>query len=247
MIIIAVYIFLAALCAAYGASVASIKSGSSFYMIWYAAAAVFLILAACRRLSLWSRLDPILRRGILCALIAGLAVFVGVEGIIAREFFRPVQPGLDYIIVLGAQIRSDGPSVVLLRRLEKAADYLQENPGTTCIVTGAQGANEPSSEAEAMAAWLMDAGIDSARILREDRARNTIQNIRYSMELIPDPTAPVGILTNSFHVFRGVSIARKQGLINASGIAATSYPFYLPNNMLREFFGVVKDFLAGNL
>lgn len=35
--------------------------------------------------------------------------------------------GLDYIIVLGAQVRKDGPSPVLKYRLDKAVEYLNEN------------------------------------------------------------------------------------------------------------------------
>ena len=247
MIAVFICIILSILCAAYGASVASIKSGSSFYMIWYAAAVVFLMLAVGHKLSLWHRCNRALRGVVLTLLVVALAVFVGIEGIIASQFFKPAEPNLDYVIVLGAQIRTDGPSVVLLKRLERAERYLKENPNTVCIVTGGQGANEPTTEAQAMAAWLVDAGIDESRIIQENRAVNTVQNIRYSMEFIPEKDANVGILTNSFHIFRGVAIAKKQGLVNASGVAAKSYPFYLPNNMLREFFGVVKDFVVGNL
>ena len=54
-------------------------------------------------------------------------------------------------------------------------------------------------------------------------------------------------LTNNFHVTRAAALARKQGLTNVYAIAAPSDPAYLPNNMFREFFGLTKDFLAGNL
>ena len=33
----------------------------------------------------------------------------------------------------------------------------------------------------------------------------------------------------------------------AEGIAAGSKLFYLPNNMPREFFGVIKDLICGNM
>ena len=63
-----------------------------------------------------------------------------------------------------------------------------------------------------------------------------------------DPAADsVGIVTNNFHLFRACGIARKSGIEHISAILAPSTPLYLPNNLLREFLGVVKDTLAGNL
>ena len=57
----------------------------------------------------------------------------------------------------------------------------------------------------------------------------------------------VAIVTNDYHLFRGMAIARKQGIAHVSGIAAGATPWYLPNNMARESFGLAKDFVFGNL
>lgn len=114
-------------------------------------------------------------------------------------------------------------------------------------MTGGQGANEPFTEAEGMRDYLVNIGIDESRIILEPRALNTQQNIAYSKALMDSPEASVGIVTNNFHVFRGVGLAKKQGLTDTCGIAAPSNPLYLPNNVLREYFGITKDFLAGNL
>ena len=54
-------------------------------------------------------------------------------------------------------------------------------------------------------------------------------------------------MTNNFHVFRAVKIAEKLGLENVCGIAAKSNTLYLPNNMLREYGGILKDWMAGNV
>ena len=153
---------------------------------------------------------------------------------------------MDYVIVLGAQIYEYGPSVVLRYRLDKTIEYLQENPETICIVSGGQGENEPFTEAEGMANYLMQKGIDKDRIRKEESSQNTIQNIRFSMALMEEGSS-VGIITNNFHLFRALAIAKKQGLSNCVGIPADSKAIYLPNNMLREFFGILKDFCVGNL
>lgn len=115
--------------------------------------------------------------------------------------------GLDYIIVLGAQVRKDGPSPVLKYRLDKAVEYLNENPDTVCIVSGGQGSNEPWTEAEGMAQYLQEKGIDTARILTEDQSQTTEQNITNSKMLMKEG-ASVGIVTNNFHVFRALQIAK---------------------------------------
>ena len=100
--------------------------------------------------------------------------------------------------------------------------------------------------------YLVAHGISGQQILMEDKALNTVQNIRYSVDLLNEQSIDlrkrkVGIVTNNFHVFRGVSIAKKQGFEQVCGISAGSHPYYLPNNMLREFCGVCKDKLFGNL
>ena len=171
----------------------------------------------------------------------GFLFFVLVEGVILKGFFYSGKPGLDYIIVLGAQVREYGPSVVLKYRLDRAYEYLKDNPETVCIVSGGQGYNEPCPEADVMKEYLVDRGIEASRILKEDQSHNTAENLQFSKDLVAGSDASVGIVTNNFQAFRGVTIAKKRGFEDASGIPAGSHPLYLPNNMLREFFGVIKD------
>lgn len=56
----------------------------------------------------------------------GLLVFCIVEGCVISQMHADGREGLDYIIVLGAQVRKDGPSPVLKYRLDKAVEYLNE-------------------------------------------------------------------------------------------------------------------------
>ena len=53
----------------------------------------------------------------------------------------------DYIIVLGAGLKGDTPSLALERRLEKAAEYMNKNGNAIAIVSGGQGKGETISEA----------------------------------------------------------------------------------------------------
>lgn len=49
------------------------------------------------------------------------------------------------------------------------------------------------------------------------------------------------------HLFRALQIAKAQGLEGVCGIAADSSVLYLPNNILRECLGIMKDWLMKNI
>lgn len=177
-------------------------------------------------------------------MILVVMVLMGIFCILmASEFSAKGKKNLDYIIVLGAQVRDTGVSKVLKYRLDVAKEYLDENLNTICIVSGGQGANELCTEAEAMADYLFSQGIEKDRILLEDKSRNTEENIRYSRKLMREEYDGVGIVTNNFHVFRSVQIAKNQGLKDVYGIAADSNIWYLPHNMLRECGSILKYYV----
>ena len=249
---IVIYVILGVLFCSYGVSVRMVGSGTGFFMIWFTAGILCFLLAAAVKVNLWEKVPHVLRVISFALFGVILLLFVIVEGMLLCHFSDKGEEKLDYIIVLGAQIYDSGPSVVLKYRLDTAAEYLKENPETVCVVTGGQGYNEPYTEAMGMKNYLVSRGIPETRIIVEDRALNTVQNIRYSTELLADRSVDlkekrVGIVTNNFHVYRGVSIARKQGFSHVCGISAGSHPYYLPNNLLREFCGVCKDKMFGNL
>ena len=94
---------------------------------------------------------------------------------------------------------------------------------------------------------LLRLGIPPERIVQENRSRSTAENIRFSYELMSGQTARVGVLSNNFHIFRAVAIARKQGNHPVCGIAAPYSGVLLPHYMVREFMTLVVDKLRGNL
>ena len=192
-------------------------------------------------------LPLLLWRVVLGLTCLGIVYFCIVEVPIVKNARTDPDPERPYLIVLGAQVRPSGLSVALKSRLDAAYDYLIENENTTCIVSGGQGPNEPMTEADAMAGYLIERGLDPNRIIRENQSTNTSENIRNSMSFINPANDHVAIVTNDYHLFRGMAIARKQGIAHVSGIAAGATPWYLPNNMARESFGLAKDFVFVNL
>ena len=240
-------LILGLLCLIYGLIVAIAGSGGTkFFVVWICIAVILFSLAGLLYMGMWNRIPQMIRWifGILCGVF--FLSFLVIEGMVIRQMHAQGEKNLDYVIVLGAQVHADKPSVVLKYRLDEAILYLNENPETICIVSGGQGKNEPYSEAYGMEKYLTENGIDKERILLEDKSKTTEENLSNSRKYIPED-ATVGIITNDFHMFRALQIAEKQGLSNVCGIAADSTRFYLPNNMFREYLAEIKFLLKCKL
>lgn len=186
-------------------------------------------------------------------IICGAAVFLLVEGNICFADKGKVTGKADYMIVLGAQVKGRTVSRALKNRLDTAFKYLQENPQTTVIVSGGQGRGEEITEALAMRNYLADKGIDTERILLEDKSVNTYENLVNSRRIIDSretsgsASVKVIIVTNKFHVFRALSLARTQGIEKVQGLGAPNGDILTLHYYVREFFGVGKDVLQGNM
>ena len=222
--------------------------GTKFFLIWGVMAVGFAGLSwLLWKPGLCERIPRVLRIGFIAVVMVGVLLLVIVEGLIFSQFGARAQGDADYMIVLGAQWKNGYPSYVLQKRLDAAIVYLKENPDTIVIVSGGQGSNEPISEAEGMAGYLQDAGIDAERIVQEDQSTSTSENLEFSAGYLNKAEDRVVIVTSDFHVYRAMKIASKKGYAQVAGLSAGSYPAMLPNNLLREFFGVVKDFVVGNM
>lgn len=221
--------------------------GSLFHFVWLLLSIGFAGIIFVYKTGIVHKIPIWIRRsGILCVII-GLVVFAVVECMILSGFVQKKQTEVDYLIVLGAQLRTNGPSRVLQYRLDKAIEYLNENPDTMVIVSGGQGSNEPDTEANGMKKYLMEKGIAEKRILKEDASTNTYENLKFSSRYVDLEKDSIGVVSNDFHVFRATRIAKKAGYKEVYGIPAKSYwPLQL-NNMTREGLAVIKDWLVGNL
>lgn len=244
-----IMIFLGILCVGYFAGIAVYAGLSSkFPFIWAAAGLCFWAVAW-----LLHQKFPVPAglkiAGLVCAGSA-ILVFAAVELLIIGSMMQKPDSDLDYIIVLGAQVKGNKPSLSLQYRIDEAAEYLKKNPDTKAILSGGKGAGETISEAQCMKEALIKQGISEERLLEEDKSTNTKENIEYSYKFIAsdsDTDIKVGIVTNNFHIYRGTAIARRKMECRIQGIPARSNAFLQLNYLVREFFGLVKDKLQGNL
>lgn len=124
-----------------------------------------------------------------------------------------LKPGkADAIIVLG-YVSKDGQIHPLLReRLDEAYKrFRQYGHGYIIVSGGAVGSRH--SEAELMKKYLVEKGVPAESVLKEEKSRNTVQNLIYSKQLMEQyQLNSFMVITNLFHVRRTKYIMHRLGM-----------------------------------
>ena len=179
----------------------------------------------------------------------GLLIIGVTEAIVIHASFGSPEEEVEYMVVLGAKVNADGPSVSLWDRIRGAYEYLEEHPDVIAVVSGGQGTDEPITEAECMYRELVSLGIDPKRIWREEEATSTWENLQFSLDLIESRTGTrptkLGVLSSEYHLFR-TSLFAKACNVEFVGIPArTSRTSQAINHFMREVAGVWHYLLLG--
>lgn len=148
----------------------------------------------------------------------------------------------DYLIILGAKVNGENPSLSLKYRIDAAAMYAKENENTILIASGGQGPGEDITEAEAIKRVLVEKGISESRIYLEDRSTSTYENIKFSKEFIPEDAKLGIVVTNDYHLYRSIQIARDADL-KVEGLPAKTPQITLLKAYSREYLSVTKYYL----
>ena len=177
----------------------------------------------------------VVKRVFTVLLCIGILILGVTEALIIKASLGDPDPGCKYVVVLGAKVRHDGPSVSLQNRIDAAYDYLTAHPDAIAVVSGGQGEDEPMTEAECIYRALIGRGIDPERVWIEDKATSTWENLQFSLDLIEEKTGlrpeTIGIISSEYHLFR-------------AGLFATLKSQKL-NHFLREVAGVWHYILLG--
>lgn len=170
-----------------------------------------------------------------------LSTFIILQGAITINFHRTSDvksiENVNTMIILGAKVNEDGISKTLKRRLDKAIEYYNTNKNiNNIIVSGGQGSDEVVTEALAMKNYLVKNGVSKDKIIMEDKATTTLENIIFSKKIITDKNlkGKVLIVTSDYHLFRGQFIASILGIDNEGlcSISPLSSRIYY---MIREY------------
>jgi len=201
----------------------------------------------CRHDGLIGKAAFAMRRVLQGGVVCGLMLCIVAQGFILANMSGTRNQEADILLVLGAGLR-DGqyPSGILAVRLDFAIDYMNRHPNVSAVVTGGLGANALVTEAEAMYAYMVARGIDSSRVMIEDRSTTTGENIRFSAEFL-DGAGRIGIVSNDFHLYRARFLAQRAGY---DDIALISVPTWNRNQRIimhiRETGSVIFAWLGRN-
>ena len=159
-------------------------------------------------------------------------------------YFKPIKYDQDVLIVLGSGlINGDKVGRLLTNRILAAIKFSDKQLHLTgrrplIIFSGGQGNNESLSEGLAMQKWAQNNGYDTSETLIETQSRNTYQNLLFSSQLMPSQVQHVLIVSNTYHSFRAVMLARYFGF-EYQGLGGKTPLYFIPNALVREFVAVL--------
>ena len=153
----------------------------------------------------------------------------------------PSRKDFDYVIIHGAGlIGGSKVSKLLSDRIDKAIDIYHRDPTPPILIpSGGKGSDEDISEAEAMAAYLIEKGIPEDHIRLEDKSDTTLENLRNSKAIIDSSEGRkyTALVSSNYHVYRALRYCRKIGL-DCTGIGSRVAFYYWPSALIREYIAI---------
>ncbi len=190
--------------------------------------------------------NRVLRRIIAFFIGCLIVSFLLAQGLIFVSAQTDENVEVDYLVILGAGLKGDQITLTFRNRLDKGLEFLTEHPNMKVVVTGGQGPGETISEAEAMERYLVQKGISTDRIIKEDKATSTMENFKYSRKILQSfdnkNEFRIVIITNEFHMFRSKMLAKRNGF-SPYGMPAKTNVYILANSCIREYFAIIKSLI----
>src|SRR6516164_7839244 len=162
--------------------------------------------------------------------IAGIAALIALFGYGAylygqiRDYaVRDEAHAADAIVVLGAAQYNGRPSPVLKARLDHAYELFMNGYAPAIITTGSYGPDPNFSEAQVSTKYLVQRGIDAAKIVTEQGSGTTYDSIRAASNLIHQKGWKSAlVVSDGFHLFRVKKMPADNGIIAYTSPAPNS-------------------------
>lgn len=154
----------------------------------------------------------------------------------------------DYVVVFGARVYGERPSLSLKTRMEAAGEYLQENMSMYTILSGGMGDGETVTEAAAMKKYMSkNYTILTSHMLLEEESTDTEENVANSKKIMDERGGEytVTAVSNGFHLYRIKTLFAREGIDDIYCIAAPCPNVSMAISMyVREYFAVIAMWLG---
>ncbi len=124
-------------------------------------------------------------------------------------------------VVLGFQLNPDGTMKdELIGRLQVALDSAKKYPNAyvACTGGGTASQNPSATEADQMAAWLIDNGVDPDRVIVENKSTSTVENAQFTYKILRESYPQIDsicMITSDYHIPRGCLLYNSRLLLSA--------------------------------
>ena len=174
-------------------------------------------------------------------LTVSLSVKSSVSDKIISEDEAALLEGVDYILVLGAGLRSDGsPSDMLEDRLRVGISLVNKDFCQALLLSG-DNSGEHYNEVGAMLDFSIANGVDESKIITDGEGFSTYESIFNALK--NHGAEKIVIVTQEYHLYRALYIAKALG-IEAYGVHADLRTYRGQGYRdLREHFARFKDFI----
>ena len=164
------------------------------------------------------------------------------------------------LVVLGFQLNPDGTMrQELIERLKVALTCAEEYPNALIVCTGGGTAaeNKTATEAGRMAEYLIENGVEPARVIVEDRSQTTAQNAIYTLQILAESYPQVrqlAIVSSDYHIATGALLFGAQAILTGAESGEERYTvvsnaaWHAPSGTLSSMFqaGALIE-LSGNV
>lgn len=118
------------------------------------------------------------------------------------------------IVVLGSCLDSEGrPTPTYLSRLDRALRLWEQTPSARIFLLGGSTSEGAPTEAEAGARHLLARLVPESALVREERSRHTLENLRFYRSARPSSEGtPDALVTSRFHLARSSLLASGLGI-----------------------------------
>lgn len=176
-----------------------------------------------------------------------LVVLIGlpllIAGRIVQVAARDERSVVDAIVVLGASASNGRPGDVLEARLEHALDLYADGVAPLIVTAGGTGAGQPSSEAAAGTAWLVERGVPTDAVLTVGVGEDTLGSLRaVADEAAAGGWSSVVLVTDPWHSYRAQAMATDLGLPGVASSPTTTGPNVTSTR--RVVFNIVRETIA---